>query len=117
MIIKTDNPLFESKPFNTEEPKPQEGITPVWPLVVSDMIERDKIGAFKYGTPLKTWNGRKPLIDAYQELLDLIVYLRQEVAENNDRHARLGFCFAALRKDGNGLTLTQEQEILKAVGF
>lgn len=37
----------------------------------------------KYGTPLQANNGRNPLIDAYQEALDLCVYLRQEIEERS----------------------------------
>lgn len=58
----------------------------VWPLilaentdklVVADMAERDAMGRKRYGVPLTVWNGRDPVVDAYQEVLDAIVYLRQ----------------------------------------
>jgi hypothetical protein len=104
---------------NTPEPAPlkNDGKPAIWGLVVEDMIERDKIGEAKYKTRLTAHNGRKPLIDAYQECLDLIVYLRQEVVEDNDRRVRLELCYAAMRKDGNGLTRTQEDEIRGALGY
>lgn len=54
---------------------------PVWRLVISDMQERDAAGRKKYGTPLQPFNGRDALVDAYQEALDLVVYLRQEMEE------------------------------------
>lgn len=50
-------------------------------LVLKDMEERRKHGIEKYGTPLQPHNGRDPLIDAYQEALDLCVYLRQAIEE------------------------------------
>jgi len=53
----------------------------VWSLVVRDMAERDLSGLKKYGTRLQPHNGRDPLIDAYQEALDLVVYLRQAIYE------------------------------------
>jgi hypothetical protein len=53
----------------------------VWPLVIKDMEERDRLGKAKYGIPLRSFNGRDPLIDAYQEVLDMSVYLRQEIEE------------------------------------
>lgn len=56
----------------------------VWELVILDMQERDKTGREKYGTPLQTFNGRDALIDAYQEALDLVVYLRQAIEERNE---------------------------------
>lgn len=58
----------------------------VWPLIlaenrdkllVADMAERDAMGRKRYGVPLVVWNGRDPVVDAYQEVLDAIVYLRQ----------------------------------------
>lgn len=57
---------------------------PVWELVVDDMRERDAVGRKRYGVPLQTNNGRDALIDAYQEALDLCVYLRQVIAERDE---------------------------------
>ncbi len=57
---------------------------PVWELVIEDMHERDKVGRNRYGTPLQTNNGRDALVDAYQEALDLVVYLRQAIEERNE---------------------------------
>jgi hypothetical protein len=56
---------------------------PVWELVIADMQERDQVGRARYGTPLQPFNGRDPLIDAYQEALDLVVYLRQAIEERD----------------------------------
>jgi len=56
---------------------------PVWELVIEDMRERDHIGRQRYGTPLQARNGRDALVDAYQEALDLAVYLRQVIAERD----------------------------------
>lgn len=101
---------------NTPEPAPLlNDLPPVWPLVVEDMVGRDKMGREKYGRPLQPLNGRDQLVDAYQEVLDLAVYLRAEIEERRLRRERLQACFAFMRKDGHGLTLTQEQEILEAL--
>lgn len=54
---------------------------PIWELVVADMQERDRVGRARYGTPLQAHNGRDALVDAYQEALDLVVYLRQAIEE------------------------------------
>ena len=54
----------------------------IWDLVKQDIEERNQAGIQKYGTPLQAFNGRNPLIDAYQEALDLVVYLRQAIEEN-----------------------------------
>lgn len=54
---------------------------PVWELVIEDMNERDAVGRVRYGTPLQAFNGRDALVDAYQEALDLVVYLKQSIVE------------------------------------
>jgi hypothetical protein len=50
-------------------------------MVIEDMKARDDFGRLKYGTPLQPFNGRSALRDAYQEALDLAVYLRQRIFE------------------------------------
>lgn len=68
--------------INIPQPDPIENSSPaVWDLVMADMKERDQIGLTKYGTRLQPFNGRDSLIDAYQEALDLVVYLRQAIYE------------------------------------
>lgn len=64
-------------------PTPTEGVA-IWELVIADMQERDRVGRERYGTPLQAFNGRDPLIDAYQEALDLVVYLRQAIEERKE---------------------------------
>lgn len=66
-----------------------------WDLVLEDMRARDAEGRRRYGNPLRPWNGRRALVDAYQELLDLVVYLRQELAERADLEARCSAAEAA----------------------
>jgi hypothetical protein len=51
--------------------------------VIADMHERDQVGRERYGTPLQAHNGRDALVDAYQEALDLVVYLRQAIEERD----------------------------------
>ncbi len=57
----------------------------IWGLVVNDMISRDAFGLEKYGTSLQPHNGRDVLMDAYEEALDLCVYLRQAIFERDER--------------------------------
>ena len=52
--------------------------------VIADLTERSRVGTAKYGTPLYTHNGREALMDAYQEALDLLMYLRQFLLERRD---------------------------------
>lgn len=68
--------------MSREEPRPMRNDqTPVLDLVIGDMRQRDEMGRAKYGTPLQPFNGRNAAVDAYQEVLDLAVYLRQLIAE------------------------------------
>lgn len=53
--------------------------------VIADMQFRSLQGIAKYGTELKSFNGRDPLIDAYQEALDLAVYLKQALLERDSK--------------------------------
>jgi hypothetical protein len=61
-------------------PRPTDG-RPVWELVVEDMHARDQLGRARYGVALQAHNGRDALRDAYEEALDLAVYLRQAIEE------------------------------------
>lgn len=70
----------------TEQPAPKASDHPaVWSMVVEDMQARDAEGRRKYGVPLRPFNGRDVLVDAYQEALDLCVYLRQAIYERDGR--------------------------------
>lgn len=100
------------------EPVPNDG-TPIWELVIKDaevfmknseplirdMRERDAIGEARYGTRLQAFNGRDALVDAYQESLDLCVYLRQYLEEHKEYGSgvftayaeALGVCYSIKR--------------------
>lgn len=68
------------------EPAPIHNSNPAaWDLVITDMKARDQFGAAKYGTRLQPNNGRDALADAYQEALDLCVYLRQAIYERDGK--------------------------------
>lgn len=61
----------------TLQPSPTPNDQPaVADLVMTDMLERRAHGAREYGTPLQIDNGRDPLQDLYEELLDGVVYAR-----------------------------------------
>lgn len=51
------------------------------PLVMKDLVDRYQVGMKKYGRPLHTFNGREALQDAYEEVLDLAMYLKQKLME------------------------------------
>ena len=68
-----------------KQPKPTQGRGPaIWSLVIADAHKRDKFGLDKYGVRLRGKNGRDALTDAYQEALDLCVYLRQAIWERDN---------------------------------
>lgn len=72
--------------LSAPEPPPTPNAHPaVWSLVLKDMIDRDQTGRAKYGTPLQPHNGRRFLVDLYQELLDAAVYVRGRIYEEDGK--------------------------------
>jgi len=71
---------------NCPQPDPVKnlGSPAIWDLVIEDMKQRDNIGVSKYGMRLQAYNGRDSFKDAYQECLDLAVYLRQAIFERDN---------------------------------
>ena len=70
--------------------------------VISDLVERAEDGKDKYGTYLKTDNGRDALVDAYQEALDLCMYLRQAILEKEALRERISKAASQIQKPQNG---------------
>ncbi len=67
-----------------DQPLPVRNNMPaVWDMVMDDIRKRDVIGEKRYGTRLQPFNGRDALRDAYEEALDLVVYLRQAIHERD----------------------------------
>lgn len=67
----------------TPQPAPEPGQQVVIDYVIADLVARAEVGMRKHGTPLATCNGRDALMDAYQEALDLCMYLKQAILERN----------------------------------
>ncbi len=77
---------WPTKNMSAPEPAPKASDKPaMWDLVIGDMEQRDRFGREKYGTPLQPHNGRDPLTDLYQELLDAAVYCRQAIYERDGK--------------------------------
>ena len=57
--------------------------------LIADLRERDGFGRRKYGGPLLPFDGRRTLQDAYEEALDLAVYIRKEMVERETLERRL----------------------------
>lgn len=66
------------------DPKPSDAPAS-WDLVMADMAARKEFGRNKYGVLLQPNNGRDALADAYQEALDLAVYLRTAIYERDGK--------------------------------
>jgi hypothetical protein len=75
----------ESNKSATHQPPPTPGREVVADYVLSDIEERVRVGKDRYGTKLMTHNGRDALYDAYQEALDLVMYLRQVILERDGK--------------------------------
>lgn len=58
-------------------------------MVITDMEERKAYGKFKYGVALQPFNGRSMLQDAYEEVLDLAVYLRGLIYEESKKNLEI----------------------------
>lgn len=71
--------MLESVP---RQPPPVDGGGQcVTTAVIHDLRERSHAGALKYGCVLRSRNGRDMLIDAYEEQLDHVLYLRGEIMD------------------------------------
>lgn len=74
------------KEKNWGEPAPVKNDKPaIYELVLQDVQERAKFGYAKYKTFLQPGNGRNALKDAYEEALDLCMYLRQKIYEEQGK--------------------------------
>lgn len=69
---------------NQPNPIPNNSI-PIVDLVIQDMEERKRIGKERYGVFLQAHNGREAIRDAYEEALDLAIYLRQVLEETSNK--------------------------------
>ena len=79
-----DAPAVGSKhdPATAKQASPKGAGAPILGMVLADLTNRALEGRQKYGEPLLAHNGRNPLWDAYQEALDLAMYLRQAIEES-----------------------------------
>lgn len=53
-------------------------------MVIDDIRERLQLGIRRYGTGLQANNGRDALQDAFEEALDLTMYLKQAIVERDE---------------------------------
>jgi hypothetical protein len=94
-VVKLPAPEFQIPasllaPINTDPPPHEEQPPPIvnHHPIVQDLVRRDidarkQVGIERYGTPLQPFNGRDPLRDLYEELLDAVMYIRQVMYERD----------------------------------
>jgi len=58
--------------------------TPVWAYVVEDMLQRNEVGAAKYNRYLMADCPDNMLQHAYEEALDLAVYLKTQLLKEQN---------------------------------
>ncbi len=75
-------------PIHTDE-------VPTVDTVISDLDTRKQMGIKKYGVALQPSNGRDSLQDAYEEVLDLCVYIKNEIRHRESLSADLASARAA----------------------
>ena len=63
-----------------------------------DIQDRATLGEERYGERLQPFNGRSALVDAYQESLDLPMYLRQLIEEARDEQGHFIRAFNDLQQ-------------------
>lgn len=90
----------------TAQPPPVDnGSTSIADLVLADVADRKRLGIERYGVALQADNGRDALRDAYEEALDLCMYLRQAIAERNAARGMAQRAYLAeMRADLDALT-------------
>jgi hypothetical protein len=69
-----------------DQPMPTPNNNPdIQGIVINDLTYRYELGKKRYGTGLQAHNGRDMLQDAYEEALDLAVYLRGAMYERDGK--------------------------------
>lgn len=115
-------PLIPTNPPPQANDRP-----PVWEAVIKDMQARDYVGRERYGVPLQAFNGRDALLDAYEEALDLAVYLKQAIQEREANITQMDDLKASVQRlrdqaedqaqDARDLISIVEQELFQSRGM
>lgn len=71
--------LFETDLVEITETEDLDG--EILALTLDDLDERREFGEKKYGVPLQPFDGNRPMVEAFQEVLDAAIYLRQALVE------------------------------------
>lgn len=60
----------------------------LWDQVIEDMRQREEMGHRKYGKLLDVGDGRDFLVEAFEEALDQVVYLKAAIVERDKQRSR-----------------------------
>lgn len=89
--------LNDPTPPEPTKQRPEDQVLPtpneypsVHAQVAADLMERERIGVSRYGTPLQPFNGRDADQDLYEELLDAAAYMKQRMIEKAAARSRGG---------------------------
>lgn len=96
-------------PATIEQTKPSGTGRDIADLVVADIIERKAVGTARYGEPLRPFNGRSALVDGYQEALDLSLYLRQRIEEEQGAIALATSSLALVREAAAAFAMSETE--------
>jgi hypothetical protein len=78
VVSENQNSKHELKTRYGDQQLPSRNDHPcIQDMVIADIEARKAVGQKRYGTVLQPFNGRNALRDAYEEAIDLAVYLRQ----------------------------------------
>lgn len=73
--------MGDTRDPETDQPAPKPGGFPVQAVLIEALKQRMEFGLRKYGRPLETHNGRDPLRDMWEEMLDMVSYFTQYILE------------------------------------
>lgn len=83
------NPKDKTREGDQPLPIPNDHID-IQSMVMEDIKQRREVGIQRYGTALQPHNGRDALQDAYEEAIDLTMYLKQLIVERDSARATSG---------------------------
>lgn len=84
--------------------------------VIEDIEKRRELGIQRYGTPLQPHNGRDALKDAYEEALDLAMYLKQAIVERDNQEMKVcTMCGEAITYSDEYVELTTLRDLPRSV--
>jgi hypothetical protein len=83
--MKSVKPSKEGREGDSQAlPNPEAAVgVDIQTQVIADINNRRKVGIERYGQALHPNNGRDALLDAYEEALDLTMYLKQALVERD----------------------------------